>query len=172
VSARDDSPARARRRRAHLRVPVADSAIFTGTMRTRGENGARLGLMLAAAIAIVLGASACGGDDFENDPRPPAPVEITASIKDREVDVSPAEVGAGLVTFTIANLSSDPIEFTLSGPTDAASNEIPPGGIGNLRTTLAEGSYEVTAGEDARPRADQLEVGPERPSSQNEVLLP
>jgi hypothetical protein len=133
----------------------------------------RLGLSLVAAAALGLGAAACGGrDDFENEPRQPAPIEITASIKDRAVEVSPSDVGAGLVTFTIANLSADPAQLTLSGPTDDASDEIPPGAVGNLKVTLREGTYEVTAGEDARPRGDQLEVGPERASSQNELLLP
>lgn len=133
----------------------------------------RLGLLLVAGGALTLGATGCGGrDDFENEPRQPAPIEITASIKDRQVEVSPSDVGAGLATFTIANLSADPIEFTISGPSDAASTPIPPGGTGNLKTTLAEGTYEVTAGADAAPRSDRLEVGPERPSAQNELLLP
>jgi hypothetical protein len=133
----------------------------------------RLGLLIVAATALGLGATGCGGrDDFENEPRQPAPIEITASIKDRAVEVSPSDVGAGLATFTIANLSDDPAQLTISGPTDDASNEIPPGGTGNLKATLREGTYEVSAGEDARPRSGELEVGPERASSQNELLLP
>lgn len=132
----------------------------------------RLALLLVAGGALSLGAGCGGRDDFENEPRQPAPIEITASIKDRKVEVSPSEIGAGVATFTITNLSADPAEFTISGPTDDASYEIPPGATGNLKTTLAEGTYEVTAGEDAGPRSDQLEVGPERPSAQNELLLP
>jgi hypothetical protein len=102
----------------------------------------------------------------------PISIEITASVTDRQVDVSPSEVGAGLAVFTIANLSGDPINLTFSGPTDDASYEIPPGGNGNLRMRLEEGTYEVTAGENDRPRADELVVGPPRPTGQNEVLLP
>lgn len=145
-------------------------------MRIRGAatrvQRLRLGLLLVAGGALSLGAGCGGRDDFENEPRQPAPIEITASIKDRKVEVSPSDIGAGVATFTIANLSGDPAQFTISGPTDAASYEIPPGATGNLKTTLAEGTYEVSAGEEAGPRSGQLEVGPERRSAQNEVLLP
>jgi hypothetical protein len=128
---------------------------------------------LAATALLGLVAVGCGGsDDFENEPRPAAPIEITASIKDRSVDVSPSGVGAGLATFTISNQSRDPARFTLSGPTDDASDEIPPGGVTSLKTTLEEGTYEASAGEDGPGRPAPLEVGPPRETSQNELLLP
>ena len=86
--------------------------------------------MPVAALAVALAISACGEDDFENDPRPPAPIELTALITDGEVKVSPSTagaVGAGLATFTISNQSSDPGALILEGPTDEASDEILPG---------------------------------------------
>jgi hypothetical protein len=133
----------------------------------------RLGLALTGAALLGLGASACGGDDSPaSEPRPPAPIEITASIKDRAVDVSPSDVGAGMANFTISNQSGDSVRLTLSGPTEDSTGEIAPGMTANLKTNLEPGTYEVGAGEDARPRPDRLEVGPERPSSQNELLLP
>jgi len=130
-------------------------------------------LTLVAAVSLGLAVGACGGDDeIASEPRPPAPVEVTASIKDRAVDVSPSEVGAGIVNFTVSNQSADPARLTISGPTDDATAEIPPGGTGTLKAELQTGSYEVGAGAGSGPRADTLEVGPERPSSQNDLLLP
>jgi hypothetical protein len=126
---------------------------------------------LAAGVAI----SACGEDDFENEPRPPAPIELTALIDDSKVKVSPSrppEVGAGLATFTISNQSADPAALVLEGPTDEASDEIPPGGTGSMKVALEQGDYIVSAGDDSNPRESGLEVGPKRPSSQNELLLP
>jgi len=76
------------------------------------------------------------------------------------------------VNFTISNQSADAVRFVISGPTDNATAEIAPGMTANLKTSLEQGSYEVTAGDDGRPRPAALEVGPERPSSQNELLLP
>jgi hypothetical protein len=149
---------------------------FHDTMRTPGRQTRTqrvwLGLMLVAAGALALGATGCGQDEHENLPREPVAIEITTSVSDRQVDVSPSEVGAGLATFTIANLSDESMSLTISGPTDDASNEIPPGGTGIMKMRLREGTYEVTAGQNARPRPDELSVGPERPSAQNELLLP
>jgi hypothetical protein len=126
-----------------------------------------------SALAALTFAVGCGSeDDFENEPRAALPVDLTASVSDKKVDVSPGLVGAGLVNFTIANQASDPVRFTLVGPTDEASNEIPPGTVASLKVNLSEGDYEASAGEGSDIRADNLKVGPERPSSQNELLQP
>ena len=78
----------------------------------------RTGLLAAAGIALI-GAAGCGSDDFANDPRPPAPIELTAKVDDRKVSVSPVEIdgepiGAGLATVTIANLTDDEVQLTLA----------------------------------------------------------
>lgn len=128
---------------------------------------------LVPLAAVAFGVAACGKeDDFENKPRPAVPIEVTASVKDRQVTVSPRAVGAGLATFTVANQSADAIRFTLEGPTDDASDQIPSGAVTTFKSALEEGDYEVTAGEDSTARSDLLEVGPPRPTAQNELLLP
>jgi hypothetical protein len=131
--------------------------------------------LTATALAAILGVGACGEDDFENEPRPAAPIEISARVNDEEVTISPSKpptVGAGLATITISNQSRDPVSLTLEGPTDEASEPIPPGATGAMKAGLAEGEYEVTAGEESNAREDLLVVGPERPTAQNELLLP
>jgi hypothetical protein len=130
--------------------------------------------VVAALAALAAFAFAgCGSeDDFENEPRAALPIDLTASVNDQKVDVDPSEVGAGLVNVTIANLASVPVRFTLIGPTDEASNEIPPGTVASLKVDLQEGDYEATAGEGSDIRGDRLTVGPARPTSQNELLQP
>jgi hypothetical protein len=137
-------------------------------MSMRRRVVAQLGVLAALAVA----ATGCGEDDFENEARPATPVELTAAIKDRVVGVSPSKVGAGIVNFTISNQSADPATFVLEGPTDDATEEIPPGSVVSLKTALEEGTYEATAGEDSGARPDQLKVGADRPTSQNDLLLP
>ncbi|MGH2953268.1 MAG: hypothetical protein ACRDK9_04490 [Solirubrobacterales bacterium] len=127
---------------------------------------------VGAVAMLAAGAAGCGSDDFENDPRPATPVEVTARVDEREVAVQPSQVGAGLVTVTISNQSRDPVILTLDGPTVAAADQIPPGGVGNMKADLDEGEYEVTAGEASDAREGQLAVGPDRPTSQNELLKP
>lgn len=128
--------------------------------------------MPAAAVAAAIGVAACGDDDFANEPRPPAQIELTARISDRGVTVSPGRVGAGPVSITVSNQSGNPAALTLEGPTDAIGEELPPGAVGEFQATLAEGDYEVSGGPESDARAGTVEVGPERKTSQNKLLLP
>jgi hypothetical protein len=135
---------------------------------SRGVRAGVLGLLAAAPLLL----GACGEDDFPNDPRPPSPVDLTAAIDDRSVTVSPTMLGAGLVTVTVSNQTGEPTRLALEGPTLASTNEIPPGGTGTIKAKLEEGEYEATAGTEVDIRPDRITVGPERASSQNELLQP
>jgi hypothetical protein len=87
------------------------------------------------------------------------------------------------VNFTITNFSDEPVRFTLRGPKDAISEEIPAGAstsssdssvptAGTLKVELPEGSYTASAGEEASAKPDTVQVGPTRQGSQNKLLLP
>lgn len=129
-------------------------------------------LVVAAALSASAALAACGEEDFENNPRPPAPIELSALVNDQKVLVSPDNVGAGLATITVSNQSEDPATFTLSGPDDITSQQILPGDTGQIKGELREGDYTVSAGDDSTARDGRLTVGPERASSQNDLLLP
>jgi hypothetical protein len=129
-------------------------------------------VLLALATLGALTLAGCGQDDFANDPRPPIPAEITVKVSDRDVVVSPSDFGAGLVNFTIANLSAGPATLAIDGPTTAETDEIPAGGNAVLKTEMETGSYQVSAVGPPGARPFSLEVGPDRPSGQNDLLLP
>jgi hypothetical protein len=135
-----------------------------------GARFAAIGLVAALTLA------GCGeDDDFANDPRPPAPIVVTAKVDSQKVVVSPKEIGAGLVNFTVSNQSPDPVRLTLVGPApegDQESGEIPPASVGNLKAEVVEGDYEVNGGERSDARPAEITVGPERESSNGELLLP
>ena len=145
-------------------------------MSTRGVGRApgrpRHALFAALAVAAALTLGACGSSDFANDPRPPASISVSARVASGQVQVSPDHFGAGLVTFTIANLSQSPVRFTLSGPKDAATPPIAPGDPASLRLNLPQGSYEATAGQRINAQSATVEVGRARKSSQNQLLQP
>jgi len=130
-------------------------------------------LLVAVALSALIAAlfAACGEDDFKNNPRPPAQIEVSASVDDQRVQVSPSNFGAGLVNFTIANLSGTPIRFTVTGPKRGSTVEVEPGAPDYLKMNLTEGTYEASAGK-PRIRSATIRVRPERKSSQNELLLP
>ena len=137
-----------------------------------GARTRRIAPLAAFVAALVLGA--CGSDDFKNDPRPPAPIALSARISDQEVIVSPnspESVGAGLATITISNQTNDPTKLLLEGPTDQSSSEIVAQGTGDMKLNLEQGDYTVSAA-DSSARDTKLAVGPERKSSQNDLLLP
>ena len=140
----------------------------------------RISIALAVLGAPVLFAACGSEEDFENQPRASAPVELTAKVNDKEVEVSPGEVGAGLVVFTISNQSRVPVQLTFAGPptTDSpgekvpSSREITPNGVSEHKVDLAQGEYTIGAGDQSDARKAVLDVGPERPSSTNDLLLP
>jgi hypothetical protein len=136
-------------------------------LRRRGR--ALVAVAVAAAAALLV--AGCGRDDFENEPRPAVPAEVAVKISQSGVGVSPKEFGAGLVNFTIANLTERAGTLAISGPVDADSGEIPPGAGETLKVEMKTGNYEASAdGIGVRPFS--FTVGPERPSGQNELLLP
>jgi hypothetical protein len=135
-------------------------------LRRRGRA-----LPLAIALVTALVVAGCGRNDFKNDPRPPVPAEISVKIAKDGVAVSPKEFGAGLVNFTIANLTTETGTLAIHGPVDASSTEIPPAGTGTIKVDMKSGSYEASvSGVAVRPFS--FTVGPERPSGQNDLLLP
>jgi hypothetical protein len=135
-------------------------------LRRRGRA-----LLVAPALLAALVAAGCGRDDFENDPRPAVPAEVAVKIANSGVGVSPKDFGAGLVNFTIANLTDRTGTLAISGPVDADSDEIPPGAAETLKLQMKSGTYEASVnGIGVRPFS--FTVGADRASGQNDLLLP
>ena len=147
-----------------------------GVREACGSVGQRAGAGAALLAVATLGIGGCGGeDDFANEPRPAAPIVVTAKVDAKRVVVSPDEFGAGLVNITVANQSDDPVTLTLVGPSpedNHESGEIGPSGIGNLKAALNEGDYEVSGGDRSDSKPTQIAVGPPRESSSDDLLLP
>ena len=126
---------------------------------------------MPATLLVALVVAGCGRNDFNNDPRPPIPAEVSVKMSNSGVGVSPKEFGAGLVNFTIANLTNQAGSLAIHGPVSATSDVIAPGDAETLKVAMKTGSYEAsTDGIAVRPFS--FTVGPERPSGQNDLLLP
>jgi hypothetical protein len=119
----------------------------------------------------VVALAGCGRSDFKNDPRPPVPAEVSVRIVPDGVGVSPGEFGAGLVNFTVANLTNETGSLAIHGPVDATSDDIAPGDSGTIKANMKSGTYEASV-DGFTVRSGAFTVGPERPSGQNELLLP
>jgi hypothetical protein len=123
-------------------------------------------------------AAGCGGSSqFKNEPRPPAPVQLTGVIRDDKLTVSPDRVGAGPVILFISNQTQQAHTITLDGvETKDTVGPVNPLDTAKIQQTLKQGRYTVKAGStQAVPREIKpatLSVGPQRRDSSNQVLLP
>lgn len=136
------------------------------------RRGTRLVLTAVALAVVVMVAAGCGRDDFENDPRPPVPLEATVEVTDRAVQISPPAFGAGIVNFSIANTTDKEVVFTLDGPTDGESAPIEPRNNTVLKIAMEQGTYDAAIKGNDFIEPTEIKVGPLRESSQDDLLLP
>jgi endonuclease YncB( thermonuclease family) len=123
-------------------------------------------------------AAGCGNSSqFKNEPRAPAPVQLTGVIRDDKLTVSPNRVGAGPVILFISNQTQQAHTITLEGvDTKDTVAPVNPLDTAKIQQTLKQGRYTVKAGStqavarEIKPAT--LSVGPQRRDSSNQVLLP
>lgn len=146
---------------------------------------------LIAALAIV----GCGKESHPNDPRPAIASEVTVAISDGDVSAQPSvigvagsnqnisqndgEGGAGIssdtpviVSFTVANLTTTKTALQIDGPRGFTSNGFLPNANGNFKVSLPTGLYRISATDIPSAAPATFEVGSDRVSSSNDLLLP
>jgi hypothetical protein len=152
-------------------------------------------LACVVLVALALLAAGCGAKARTNDPRPPAPVRVSVTINDHAVTVAPAIVAVGpdrsqqipqnqvpqpnirtnaplTLTFVAANLTDFDSHLVINGPRDVSSGPMVANGNGTLQTALPTGIYRISAADIPSAAAARFVVGPFRPSSKNDLLLP
>ena len=154
--------------------------------RSRPRMGYGSGRVRSAGSFTVLLAAVllagCGGSDgdYENKPRPPAPINVTARVGDSDIAISPKSFGAGPISLIISNQTDDPQELVFEtdelggdepGLAPQSSGPIRPSGTATIKVDVREGSY-VLRSKSGGAREATVEVGAPRPSAQNELLQP
>jgi len=139
----------------------------------------RAATALGLLAAGLLGAG-CGGDDtpYANDARAAAPINVSVAISDERVLVSPDSFGAGPINLVVSNQTDASQKLTLeSDDTSSApgltqsTGAINPRGAATLKVGVDEGIYALRVdGDGVRPA--MLDVGPDRPTSENDLLQP
>ena len=138
----------------------------------------RLAALAFALVGTVAFATGCGGSkSYKNQPRPPAPIVITAAITPDTVSVSPKNFGAGPITLVVTNQTEKSQRLTLARQVNGqkqANGEtgpINPHDTASLKADVDPGDYTVSVeGDSIKPAS--LNVGEERKSAQNDLLEP
>lgn len=148
-------------------------------MRKTRERTSRRALAPAVVLVAMLVVGCGGGSSYKNNPRPPAPLNITASVSNAGIAVSPTSFGAGPIVLIVTNQTAASQEITFesnelggSKPGVTQTTEpINPRGTGQLQVDVTEGQYRVRAANaDIAPAT--ITVGPQRQSAQNQLLQP
>jgi hypothetical protein len=144
-----------------------------------------VGILGIATVAL----SACGstGGKSPHLDRPPSPINLTVSVNDAKVSVSPRAVGAGPVNFIVTNQASqsESLSISRSGqshPIIASTAPINPQGTTQVSVnfrpgdytiaTASRGSTDASLSAPSSIRAASVHIGRERPSANNDVLQP
>ena len=136
-------------------------------------------ILLVALVALL--AAGCGSNArTANKLRPPVPLQLNASVMPKRILISPKQVGGGPVTLIVANLSgiNQKVTFGANTPTDPANptldsqtTMIAANDTATMKAELKDGTYSLAVDGDTIPAA-LLSVDGERPSSQNDLMLP
>jgi hypothetical protein len=141
------------------------------------EKRLRTSVALLAGGLLIAG---CGsGNSYKNNPRPAAPINVTAFVGAKRVSVSPNQFGAGPIVVIVTNQSNSSQDVTFQndlagggkGDVTQSTGPINPGDTGQLKLDVVQGKYVVKTGDNGiRPAS--VNVGPQRPSAQNDLLQP
>jgi hypothetical protein len=134
-------------------------------------------VVVLAVLAV--GFAACSDSDFQNKPRPPSPINVTAAIDGSRVRVSPGTFGAGPVVFIISNQSGAAQKVTFetdelgaaTGGIRRSTGTIASRSTGQLKVDAPEGTYTLSASAGGVAPA-VVEVSKRRASAQDQLLLP
>jgi hypothetical protein len=162
--------------------------------RRRGTDAI---LAACASLAVSLFALGCGSESHPNDPRPPLAAEVTLIITDSAVQAQPGAVGVAksnsgamqqnavsepkadpkaplVVNFTTANTTNVDTTLEIHGPGGFVkrSGAIVAQGNNVFKVGLPNGHYTLEAADLPGAKPASFFVGPERVSSQNDLLLP
>jgi hypothetical protein len=166
----------------------------------RGRGRAAI-LAALGSLVLGIFAAGCGSESHPNDPRPPLAAEVTVNITDHQVQAQPSKVGVSksngaamnqnvgknvgkapssnrkeplVVNFTSTNVTATDTSLQIHGPGGFETNSGPIVAEGNdsFKVALKTGHYTLEAADLPGARPASLYVGPDRVSSQNDLLLP
>ncbi len=143
----------------------------------RATRKTSLALLPLAALAF----TSCGAQErTANELRPPMPIQLNASVMPKRISISPNRIGGGPVVLIVSNLtaSDQRVTFGANSPSgtsdlriDSQSATIEPNDTASMKANVTDGTYSLSVEGDSIP-ASIISVAGERPSAQNDLMLP
>ena len=142
--------------------------------RPRTARAAFVGAVAGFTLLAAMLGSGCGsGKERVSNHRPPSTINVAVEIGDVRVSVSPRRIGAGPIQVLASNQSTASHRLTIDGPAVKQTvGPINPDDTATFKVTLNPGQYTVSADDSTSVTPGRLQVGPKRPSAQNQLLLP
>ncbi|MEY2512810.1 MAG: hypothetical protein QOJ89_168 [bacterium] len=148
-------------------------------VRSTGAQRRTLRGAVAAALVAALASAGCGGGDFANEPRAPAPITVSAVITPSGVTMSPRRFGSGPIELLASNQTQTSQHLQLRSRRAAGGGRalvqttgpINPGGTATLNADVDAGTYVVSVRAAAIAPA-QVVVTKARGSAQDRLLQP
>jgi hypothetical protein len=144
----------------------------------RGAHATLRRVATGAACLAAAGLVACGSSEsYENAPRPPKTIVITAAVLPDKVSVSPKEFGAGPISLVIANQTDASQRITIVREINGQpqpgeqTGPINPNDTATLKAEVEQGDYELRV-EGSGIAPAKVTVGAARETAQNELLQP
>lgn len=123
-------------------------------------------------VLAIAGLSACGGSGRGDEDRPPVPITIAVQIGEDEVTASPSKFGAGPVTLLVSNQTKVAQKLEIDGPKLNRMLPVDPTDTASMKATLQPGDYTLTTATSQQTPPFTLEIGSERGTAQDRLLLP
>jgi hypothetical protein len=144
----------------------------TGTLTAQRKHGGARLLAVALAIFAALMLSGCiGNDTYDNNPKPPAVLNLTIVIGEDDIAVSPNPFGAGPTRFLMTNQTGTNQEVTISTERLERKVNVGKGQTVNFKITLLPGELSIDTSNSAAGTFT-TEVGPKRESAQQDLDQP
>lgn len=129
-------------------------------------------MLWASALLAAVFVSGCGGtESYPNLPKPPPTLTVSVFVGEDEIAISPDSFGAGPARFIITNQTGTQQKILIS--TDRFDREtlVGKGQTANFKLTVEPGPLSISADNTAAD-SRTIEVGPERPSAQQDLNQP
>lgn len=129
-----------------------------------------LAVVMLTAVSVVFSACA-SSESYNNDPKPPATRTVTVIVGEDEISASPNPWGGGPTRFIVTNQTG--VRQIVTFASERVERDVPVDAkqSANFKMTTEPGYFTIDAS-DSAANTLEVEVGPKRPTAQQDLNQP